>query len=146
MSYGEYPTDQYEQQPDASLSQANPVSTTWYTVLDTVKNARITSIYAMITWATTQPTPLEVRVTIDGKTLVFAITNPVTATVYLASITPNSSDAFQGLVATYTTAGSTWPGLIPLALEGRSVKVEVRITWATTQPTPLVCRVKYAKR
>jgi len=56
-------------QADATLVQANPVSDTLYTVLDTTKNCRIRSIQVKIIWATTQPTPLKITITIDGLTL-----------------------------------------------------------------------------
>ena len=126
-----------EHQADAYLSQANPVSGTWYTVLDTTKNVRLLSLYATIVWTTTQPTPLEVRVTIDGQTETFAVANPVSGTDYIGVL------GYAGasyLINTFTEQRSR-----AFLLEGRSVKVEVRITWATTQPTPLQCRVKYAK-
>ena len=126
----------YQQQADATLSQANPVSTTLYTVLDTTKNVRIIGIEADITWATTQPTPLEVVVTIDGVVLTAALVNPVSGTLYQWMIQTHAAE--PQLVAANTSNKS-------FELEGRSVKVEARITWATTQPTPLVCRVKYAK-
>lgn len=136
----------FAQQPDAYLSQANPVTATLYTVLGTVRNARIASIEADVTWATTQPTPLEVVVTIDGISMIFSLVNPVTATKYYASMNPTVDAANQMLVvASFTTGATNTALMIPYVLEGRSVKVEVRITWATTQPTPLVCRVKYAK-
>jgi len=126
-------------QPDAAISQVNPVSAQYYTVLDTTPNVRIISIHAKITWAVTQPTPLEVRVTIDGNLITYAVTNPVSGTDYHAQVTPGASEASQ-------TLGTTNPALYrPFLCEGRSVKVEVRITWAVTQPTPLACRVKYAK-
>jgi len=125
-------------QADAVLSQANPVSGTKYTVLDTTKNVRIISIAAMITWATTQPTPLEVHITIDGVAITVSKTDPVTATPYEVA---NKSPESAGLV--FTSATQEYRGLG--ILEGRSVKIEVEITWSTTQPTPLFCRVKYAK-
>jgi len=126
-------------QPDAYLSQDNPVSAEWYTVLDTTVNVRIIGISARISWATTQPTPLEVQIRIDGVTLIHGAVNPVSGTNYYVLI--NSA-----LAEIYQTLSTVNPGAYcPFAYEGRSVKVEVRITWATTQPTPLVCRVKYAK-
>jgi hypothetical protein len=128
-----------EHQADAYLSQNNPVSGTWYTVLDTTKNVRIISMNAKITWATTQPTPLEIRVTVDGNVLTFGIGNPVSDGDYMAKITPQFGEGGQYLDV---AEGVTYRAFL---LEGRSVKVEVRITWATTQPTPLRCRVKYAK-
>lgn len=127
-----------QQQADAVLSQVDPVSATLYTVLDTQKNVRIESINAIITWATTQPTPLHVLATVDGITFIFRVSNPVSATNYYASRQSNAAQDNQVLETDERVAR-------PFLLEGRSVKVEIRITWATTQPTPLVCRVKYAK-
>jgi len=130
----------FQHQADAYLSQVNPVSAQWYTVLDTTANVRIIGIAARVTWAVTQPTPLQVRITIDGNVITHSITNPVSATVYHAYIDSWEAEATQILS---TTVYSAYRSFI---YEGRSVKVEAAITWATTQPTPLVCRVKYAKR
>jgi hypothetical protein len=129
----------YQHQADAVLSQDNPVSTTLYTVLDTTRNVRIIDIAANITWAVTQPSPLEVVVTIDGQTIVFGQINPVSATQY----SPNPDAALAG--ANQTLATTNFMPYRAFLLEGRSVKIQVRVTWAVTQPTPLECRVKYAK-
>lgn len=131
----------FELQADAVVSQANPVTATKYTVLDTTKNVRIISIAAKITWAVTQPTPIVVTVTIDGVSYIFGKTDPVTATSYYPAIGDDQSEATAGMSVT----GNCWAYGRPFMLEGRSVKVEIEVTWATTQPTPLVCRVKYAK-
>lgn len=128
------------QQADAAISQANPVSTTLYEVLPTTKNVRIISIAANITWATTQPTPLEVVVTIDGISFVFVQPNPVTATNYCAGLSGEKAENAQIFFA--AAAADQYRAFM---LEGRSVRVQARVTWATTQPTPLVCRVKYAR-
>jgi len=128
----------YEHQADAAISQANPVSTTLYTVLDTTKNVRIISIEAMITWAVDQPSPLEVVVTVDGVSIIFNRDNPVTATEYFGEWYGNKAGGDLIAFAAGTTAR-------PFLLEGRSIKVQIRVTWAGTQPTPLVCRVKWAK-
>jgi len=133
----------YRQEDDEAISQANPVSATLYTVLDTVKNCRLISISCNITWAVTQPDPLEVVVTIDGQTLTFSFTNPVSATDYVATIAANLAPDAQPLVEATALTPDRYR---PFILEGHSVKVQVRVTWATTQPTPLVCRVKYALR
>ena len=136
MDVKEFPVP--EHQPDAYLSQANPVSSKKYTVLPTTKNVRILSISSMITWATTQPTPLQVYVTIDGQILTFNMIDPVSDTDYMAVNSANVAGG--GLLQTGHSEVNR-----SFFIEGRSVKVEVKITWATTQPTPLVCRVKYAK-
>lgn len=128
------------QMADVAISQANPVSATLYEVLPTTKNVRLISISAMITWGVTQPTPLEVLVTIDGQTINYNVANPVSATNYFAIPNPELAETTQAL----GTSSTTQQGRSFLH-EGRSVRVQVRITWAVTQPTPLVCRVKYAK-
>ena len=130
----------FQHQADAVLSQANPVSATLYQVLATTKNVRIIGFMTNITWATTQPTPLEVIITVDGQTITFVIANPVSATPYYDFINKNAAADAQSCTTDINEAQRR-----SFLLEGRSVKVEVRITWATTQPTPLVCRVKYAK-
>lgn len=134
-------TATFQQQADAAISQANPVSTTLYTVLAATANVRIISISATVTWAVTQPNPLEVLVTIDGNTLVFIAANPVSATPYFAVIEPYAPETTQ--ILSNDVNSTRYRAFL---LEGRSVQVQVRVTWAVTQPTPLVCRVKYAKR
>ena len=133
----------FAHQSDATLSQANPVSGTKYTVLDTTKNLRIIGISVKITWATTQPTPLEVHITIDGNTITHTFTDPVSATEYVAYRDRSKAATAQGLKAFLEADELTAPAFL---YEGRSVKVEAEITWATTQPTPLEVRVKYAKK
>lgn len=132
----------WQHQEDAAISQANPVSDTLYEVLATTENVRIVSLHAKITWATTQPTNLRIVVTIDGQTRTFTVGNPVSATAYMPQLYADRGDAQVMAALTiadqYSTPVSRW-------LTGRSVKVEVGITWATTQPTPMVCRVKYLK-
>ena len=127
-----------EDQDDATLSQANPTSGTKYTVLDTIANVRIISISVQCTW-TVQPTPLEIHITIDGKTITHTFANPVTATDYVAFINPTKAATAQGLSATDPTD----LGLPAFLREGRSVKVEAEITGGTV--SNLSSRVKYAK-
>lgn len=125
-----------EHQPDAYLIQANPVSGQKYVVLDTTKSVRIIGLYAKITWETTQPTLLEVYITIDGQPLKVSETDPVSGDLYHVN---------TALVGDGFTFGPDYMARRAFLIEGRSVKIEVAITWVTTQPTPLVCRVKYAK-
>jgi hypothetical protein len=94
-------------------------------------------IEADVTWAVTQPNPVEVIVTVDGIPFIFTIANPVSTTKYFASLSTVAADA-QMMESTDRPART-------YLLEGQSVKVEIRVTWAVTQPTPLNCRVKYAK-
>jgi len=128
----------FAHQADVALSQANPVSTTIYTVLPTTTNARLIGIAIQVTWATTQPTPLEVLINVDGQTVGCFVNNPVTATWYYCVINPN--DPAQVMLTTNPSETRAF------LLEGRSVSVTCRVTWAVTQPTPMVCRVKWARK
>ena len=121
------------------ISQANPVSDTLYEVLATTRNVRIISIETDVTWAVTQPDPLHVVVTIDGISTIFRVNNPVSATPYYVSSNAFTAADNQILEVTDRSTGKSF------LIEGRSVRVQIRVTWAVTQPTPLVCRVKYAK-
>jgi hypothetical protein len=129
----------WQQQADIVVSTANPVSTTLYTVLATTADVRIIGIGINVTWAVTQPSPLEIVVTVDGNPIVMSQTNPVSAGVY--------APCFYDSTAAFLANG---PGGNPalyrsFLLEGKSVTVQMRVTWAVTQPTPLVCRLKWAK-
>jgi hypothetical protein len=130
----------FQQQPDATISQANPVSTTLYPVLATNVNVRIISIQARLDWATTQPTDLRVTITVDGVSHTYSIALAVTATSYYVGNNANLAAESQTL---QTTDQSTNRAFL---LEGRSVKVEISCVWGTTQPTPLICRVRWAKK
>lgn len=131
----------FTQQPDAYLSQNNPVSNVIYPVLPLSQNVRILSACVTITWGVTQPTPLELLVTIDGLLYDFYVANPVTATDYIAVLNPTAAiNAQYGRVS----AAVDWVAMKAFLLEGRSVQVDARITWAVTQPSPLVCLVRWA--
>jgi len=54
-----------KEKADGTLTQANPISGTKYTVLSTTRRVRILNIAARVTW-TVQPNPLEIHLTIDG--------------------------------------------------------------------------------
>lgn len=114
-------------QADAVLNQANPVSGTKYTVLNTVKNVRIKSIAAKVTW-TVQPTPLEIHATIDGIAMLWLVGNPVSGTNYFASDTPQATALLQTLGL---TAYDQRRGFL---LEARSIKIEAEITGGTSDP------------
>ena len=133
----------FAHQADAAISQANPVSTTIYNVLPTTTNVRIYSINANITWATTQPTPMDIIMTIDGQTHQFRVVNPVTATDYVAVRDYSQADTNQYAP---TLAASELNRMPAFLIEGRSVRIDIRVTWATTQPTPMTCRVKWARK
>ena len=124
----------FQHQADATLSQNNPVSGTKYTVLDTTKNVRITGVSAKCTW-TTQPTPLEIHLTIDGQAINFSLNNPVSATPYEPYFSKDTSDGYL--------TGSDFIYSRAFLVEGRSVKVEAEITGGTV--SNLTARVKYAK-
>jgi len=125
--------------PDATLTQANPVSGTFYPVLPATENVRIITMAAVVTWATTQPTPLRLRVIIDGQTLYFDVTNPITATWYGATIREQFAPAAQALTTIEVITQRR-----AFLLEGKSVQIDMQITWAVTQPTPVDVIVKYA--
>lgn len=133
----------FEHQDDAYLSQDDPVSLTYYEVLPTTENVRIISAGAQITWAVTQPTQLRIIVTIDGQTLIFYVADPVSGHVYNAYIANFPAPNAGYLVDQSVIDTSLYRAFL---LEGRSVKVEAAVIWGVTQPTPLVCRVKWAKR
>jgi len=130
----------WKQQTDATKTQANPDSGQTYTVLDTNKRVRIISIEVKVTW-TVQPTPLEIHVTIDGQTVTYTFTDPVTATSYIAFNIPNAAETAQGLKARAEANDLTAP---PFLREGYSVKVEIETTGGTT--SELYGRVKWAKK
>jgi len=134
-------------QADALLNQANPVSTTYYPVLPATANVRIISMEANITWGVTQPTDLRIRVTIDGQVYYFVVATPVSANVYNAAIQSAPAGTYPAdpyaLINITTVDFSQYRAFL---LEGKSVQVDVAVTWAVTQPTPMVCRVKWAKR
>jgi len=139
-----------QHQTDSVTIIATPISGTKYewrtgesgagAALGTQTNIRIISIEAHLTWAVTQPTPLEAHVTPkNGDLMIFTRANPITGTNYWASIkaenpmgTQNLDDADEGQRRAFL-------------MELRSGKVEVEITWATTQPTNLTMRIKWAK-
>lgn len=121
-----------EHQADATLSQANPVSGTKYTVLDTTENVRIIWIRAKCTW-TVQPTPLEVHITIDGESYSFYVSNPASAIWHNALF-----DIGEEILS-----ATIIPGYRAFFLEGRSIKVEVEITGGTV--SNLSGQVRYAK-
>ena len=131
----------FQLQPDAIVNQANPVSGTpyaWKTaagvLLGTQRNVRIIAISASVTW-TVQPSPLEVRVTIDGVVLNAPFVNPATATPYYAVRGPFDTLALNDTDFTY---------LNEALLEGRSVLIEFETTGGTV--SNLSGNIKWAKR
>lgn len=134
---------EYERQADATLSQASPTADTLYTLLDTTIHAKIISIVASVTWSG-QPTPLEVIVTIDGQTINYSFTNPVSATNYI----PTESVASMALAESAQVLATTLSATVLMLRQftGRSIKIQLR-TGHTTAGTVsnLSGRCKYAK-
>jgi hypothetical protein len=132
----------YIQQPDAVLSQANPVSNTVYNVLPATTNVKIESVSIVLTWAVTQPTNLRIIATVDGKTITHTVAAPISNTDYHPTVAPPLDEASQTLTAAYTTLHRTAFDI----LSGQNVQIDMAVTWGVTQPTPMVCRVKFAQR
>lgn len=127
-------------QPDATISRVNPVSGTRYVVL-TEPDCRLICAFANITWGVTQPTTLVIVITVDGEEMAHVQANPVSATNYGAVISGDQPRTNQGMEQ--AAAGSSEKHK-PFLYEGKYIKVEVVTDWAVNQPTPLVCRVKWA--
>lgn len=133
-----------QQQTDVTLSgdgNTAPVTDTAYDVLTTTVDAEIEGVELDITWGVTQPTNLRIIVTVDGKTITYTVASPVSTTKYYPTFDASLADAAQVL-------GTTWDVTAQQALKnmsGRSVKIQAAVTWDTTQPTPMNCRVKYSK-
>ena len=126
------PPRMVKHQPDAELSQADPVQNTWYTILDTQENARI---YCITVAVMTTDETLEARVTIDGQTLTGSVDATADAWYFVE----------KSLLDAGLSLGTAWMLAVHYAaLEGRSVKVEVRKTTAAGTGT-LMGRVIYAK-
>jgi len=121
-------------QADVVFSQANPLSGTKYTVLNTTKNVRILGIQLVCTW-TVQPNPLECHITIDGQLLRAVRADPVSATKYYVEERMSSSNP--------CTTSTDLTGNKPFIYEGRNVKIEVEVTGGTV--SNLSALVKYAK-
>jgi hypothetical protein len=123
----------FEDQPDAILSQANPVQNQWYTVLDSKKECKVYAVTVLV-WATGET--LEVRVTIDGKVLTGSVNASATTYYYVHHQLYGSALIIDGnifLIGHYSP------------LEGREVRVECRKTTNAGAGT-LDARVVYAKR
>lgn len=114
---------QYEFQTEAALDQAAPVNGTYYTILDTVLNARI---YGIVIQVDTTGETLQVRITIDGRTIE-------------STAGACTNDTCYELIRRYTGITEDWiitdvanpfSQYKSFILEGRSVKIEVRKTTA----------------
>lgn len=129
-----------EHQPDVDINQANPGSGVWYEVLPITSNVRIISIAAKITGAATTFDWLEAVVSIDAQALIFRVAPPVSGTQYFASLASEMTNMLQVLETTDRCAQGK-----AFLVEGRKIGVSAAVKWSIAQPTPLVCRVKYAK-
>jgi len=124
----------WQHQPDAELTQANPVQNTWYPVINATGGVRIIYLEVDIAAAVED---LECRVTIDGNVLTAIQPAAIIATPYyflLWANTPNGVifNVTDNLV--YRT----------YLLEGDSVTVEVRKTTALGAGA-LHCLMKWAR-
>ena len=129
------PQKLYSCQPDAVLEQANPVIGTRYVVLPATPNVRLLGISTSLQW-TTQPTHLQVYVTLCNKTIIFVKENPVDGKVYYAELQENKA-SYEQLLGSISRLPFR-----PFMLEDRSVLVDVvRLGGAASF---LQCRVKYA--
>lgn len=124
-------------QPLATLTQAAPVQNTYYTILDTVLDARIYAIGVRI-----QDTgeTLQVRLTIDGLVIESAAVACVAGQNNLIVIDNDCLPAMNEY--TITTGINSYASYSQLLVEGRSVKIEVRKTTAAGAGT-LYGRVQY---
>lgn len=109
-------------QPRAIVNLA-PSTGVKYPLIASEKNVRIIAYYAKVTW-TVQPNPLEVHLTIDGVTYIFAQANPVSTTIYYANVLhPALADNAQLLGAALIQT--------PFIAEGRNVTIEAETTGGT---------------
>lgn len=127
----------YVQQDDSNIAQNNPVSGQYYTILDTTPFVRLIEFAAACVW-TVQPTPVSIRITIDGQTIIHSRDNPVSGTNYLCHKYGGDGPLAQPLDSPQQAASRAF------AYEGKSVKVEAKVTGGTVQT--LYGRVKWAQK
>ena len=128
----------FQQQPNASINQATPTQNQYYTVLDTTANCRIISIALRV--ADTNET-LELKLTIDGNSIVKYNISAAAGTNYYATISQGAA-----YTESYLQAGTTdFSQYRAFLIEGRSVKVEIKKTTANGTGN-LQCSIIYAKR
>jgi len=123
----------FKHQPDATLSQLEPVQNQWYPVLEETRECRLYSLTVLV-WTASET--LEVRVTVDGVVLVGALAATHTTYYYVHHQLYGAGLTIDGnvfLLGKYTP------------LEGRNVMVEVRKTTDAGTGT-LDARVVWAKR
>jgi len=125
-----------KKQADATLNQANPVSNTEYTVLDTTRNVRISGLALQRNGGTVSD--IRFIMTIDGQTIHHLQNAPADGTFYYAKKDSSTTELLQ-LMDT-----SDYCRYTDELYTGRHIKITARCTW-TVQPTSLVARVKYSK-
>ena len=127
----------YQHQPDAVLSQVNPVSGVWYNVLPATDDVMCIDCASFVTWAVTQPN-IKLRITIDGIIRVFSFVLPVSNAWYVPSLGAYASIANYDML----TENSTIPVYRGIGLmEGQNVAIDAQVNWAVTQPTLLYSRL-----
>lgn len=131
--------ESYIHQLDLTVNETPPTLGLPYVLLPATAKVRIISLFAQCTW-TVQPSPLEIRLTVDGQTLLFSVSNPVTATPYVAYIDAVQADNASFLIA-YGQVDEYRAGR-GFLLEGQNVYAEVEISGGTVQN--LLARIKYA--
>jgi hypothetical protein len=133
-----------QKQPDAVLSQNNPVSAQEYDILGTtvapITNVDIINASCKVTWSS--QCTMTMMAYVDGETEQYTFATPVSATAYVPTIGGMAADNAQSLVAA-SSAGSAWNVALK-NMSGRSVHVTVKCANGTV--SLLEGRVKYARR
>jgi len=123
----------FQHMPDATLSQANPVSGTSYTVLDAVNNARIIGIAVKVTYSSTIPL-VKCQITMDGVNMDAVKSDMENNTWYTVRI----SEPYADLLYSIGTHASR-----AFLLESRNVSIALGYS-GVAEVTDLNARVKYA--
>lgn len=118
--------DVFEHQAEATLNQANPVSGTKYTVLDTTKNVRALGMSGEVTWSV-DTTSLEIHLTIDGNAYAPSV-DPTSGTIYVVYLDESHA------TAVFLLSSSAQSPNRAFLLECRSLKVEAESTGGTADP------------
>ncbi|GAI67706.1 unnamed protein product [marine sediment metagenome] len=103
----------------AKIHQANPVTSDWYTILDTTLNVILSYIIVKHTY--TEARGLTIQITIDGVVMTSATIDVTNDENWFVYIDPTATA--EPIVGAATTVIPVYQ-FIPL--EGRSVKVEFR--------------------
>lgn len=124
-------------QTPALLNQANPVSTTWYTVMSTKSNCVVIGISAHIDGGDANSTPLEIELTVDGQIFMFRQVTPGNLVGYF----PIHWIGFGDLYQECTT---TEPITRAYLMRGKTVSCRARITHTVAAPTVLAVKLRHA--